>query len=151
MRGQRKESMVHTVCACTKFLWEPAYMYIPLGTCILRYTKITVNFCLPAERLRMRKQCVPGSFFSTHARQPGNDANIWPAFPCTFKAPNLPVQCCTRTQFVKVWISDMFTQTICSNIYIPLTYMYVNEICKFHFCTMIRDSPCVEIEDNAIT
>ena len=38
VRGRRKESLVHTVRACA------------MVTCILLcYTKITVNFCLPAE------------------------------------------------------------------------------------------------------
>ena len=27
-------------------------------------------------QLSMRKQCVPGSFFSTHAQEPGNEARI---------------------------------------------------------------------------
>ena len=28
--------------------------------------------------LSMRKQCVPGSFFSVHAHEPGNKVNAWP-------------------------------------------------------------------------
>ena len=28
------------------------------------------------EELSMRKQCVPGSFFSAHAQEPGNESNI---------------------------------------------------------------------------
>ena len=30
--------------------------------------------------LSMRKQCVPGSFFSAHAQEPGNEANLLPTW-----------------------------------------------------------------------
>ena len=38
------------------------------------FTKIS-KFPEILGELSMRKQCVPGSFFSAHAQEPGNEAN----------------------------------------------------------------------------
>ena len=86
-----------THCSCMR--------QVPLVTCILLHcNKITVNsayllkghtawlysfwdsygWFLSHKQLSMCKQCVPGSFLSTHALEPGNEANFYSAIRVQF-------------------------------------------------------------------
>ena len=44
MQGRGKESLVHTVCTCTKFPWYPAYYYF-----------LEADHCIPKVRGRKHK------------------------------------------------------------------------------------------------
>ena len=74
--------------------------------------------------LSMRKQCVPGSFFSVHAREPGNEATLEKA--CLFAA--------VFSQ-LSVFAADC--------LYLTVQMVGVEMIWKLHTLTVINSWYCV--------